>query len=272
MSKTICLDAGHYGKYNRSPAVRSYYESDMNWKLHNLLAEELKAYGFKVIKTRANQEEDMGLTERGKKAKGCDLFISIHSNAVGDRVNEDIDYPVVFVPINGSADKLGARLARVVATTMRTKQSGRAVEKKGNHGDYYGVIRGAASVDVPGIIIEHSFHTNTRSTKWLSDERNLVTMAKAEADAIAEYFGVEKPDYMYKVQVGAYRVKSNALKTISELAKDGFPTYLVIDSGYYKVQTGAFAVKENAVEMAKKLRNKGYSVYITKKNTKEVKG
>lgn len=35
MSIKICLDAGHYGKYNRSPAVKTYYESDMNWKLHS---------------------------------------------------------------------------------------------------------------------------------------------------------------------------------------------------------------------------------------------
>ena len=30
----ICIDAGHYGKYNRSPVVPEYYESDMVWKLH----------------------------------------------------------------------------------------------------------------------------------------------------------------------------------------------------------------------------------------------
>ena len=30
----ICLDAGHYGYYNQSPANKSYYESKMVWKLH----------------------------------------------------------------------------------------------------------------------------------------------------------------------------------------------------------------------------------------------
>jgi len=41
MAIKVCLDAGHYGKYNRSPAVSSYYESDMTWKLHNYLKKEL---------------------------------------------------------------------------------------------------------------------------------------------------------------------------------------------------------------------------------------
>ena len=43
MAIKVCLDAGHYGKYNRSPAVSSYYESDMTWKLHNYLKKELEA-------------------------------------------------------------------------------------------------------------------------------------------------------------------------------------------------------------------------------------
>ena len=46
MAIKICLDAGHYGKYNRSPVVPSYYESEMVWKLHNLLKTELESYGF----------------------------------------------------------------------------------------------------------------------------------------------------------------------------------------------------------------------------------
>ena len=42
MAVKVCLDAGHYGKYNRNPTVSSYYESDMTWKLHNYLKKELK--------------------------------------------------------------------------------------------------------------------------------------------------------------------------------------------------------------------------------------
>ncbi|MBR6628058.1 MAG: N-acetylmuramoyl-L-alanine amidase [Lachnospiraceae bacterium] len=48
MAVKVCLDAGHYGKYNRSPAVSSYYESDMTWKLHNYLKKELEAFGIGV--------------------------------------------------------------------------------------------------------------------------------------------------------------------------------------------------------------------------------
>lgn len=192
----ICLDAGHYGKYNQSPAVPKYYESEMTWKLHLKLKTCLEASGIEVITTRASQKKNLGLTARGKAAKGCDLLLSIHSNAAGDKSNESVDYPIAFVPINGSADELGIQLAKCIEQTMETKQNGRAEAKKSSKGDwdYYSVINGATSVGVPGIILEHSFHTNTKATKWLMKDSNLDKLAKAEAEVIADYFKVAKKE------------------------------------------------------------------------------
>ena len=230
MAIKICLDAGHYGKYNRSPAVPEYYESDMNWKLHILLKAELEKYGIEVITTRADKDADLGLTARGKKGEGCDLLLSIHSNAVGDGVNESVDYPVVYVPLNGSADVLGRELAECIADVMETTQRGESKTRKGSGDwDYYSVIYGAVSVGVPGLILEHSFHTNTRSTKWLMDDSNLDKLAKAEANVISEWFGIKKPEekpaadpeQWYRIrktwedaksQIAAYKNKENAIK------------------------------------------------------------
>lgn len=187
----ICLDAGHYGKYNQSPAVPKYYESDMAWKLHLKLKACLEEFGIEVVTTRTSQKQNLGLTTRGKIAKGCNLLLSIHSNAA---TKESTDYPIAFIPINGSANELGEQLAKCVEQVMGTKQSGRAESKKSEKGnwDYYSVINGAASIGVPGIILEHSFHTNTRATKWLMEDSNLDKLAKAEAKVIAEYFKVTR--------------------------------------------------------------------------------
>ena len=191
----ICLDAGHYGKYNQSPAIPEYYESDMAWKLHIKLKAYLETYGIEVITTRKSQNENLGLTARGKKSKGCDLFLSIHSNAAGSKVNESIDYPIAFVPIDGSANELGELLAKCIWQIIGTQQAGRSESKKSSKGNwnYYSVINGAAAVGVPGIILEHSFHTNTKVTKWLLNDKNLDMLAKAEAGVIAEYFNIKDP-------------------------------------------------------------------------------
>ena len=40
------------------------------------------------------------------------------------------------------------------------------------------------------LLIEHSFHTNTAAAKWLSQDGNLEKLADAEAELLAEHFGV----------------------------------------------------------------------------------
>lgn len=193
MAIKIGLDAGHYGKYNRSPANSNYYESDMTWKLHLLQKKYLEQYGFEVITTRSNQAKDLGVYKRGQASKGCKVLLSDHSNAVGSGVNESVDYPIVYYPINGTGRELAEKLADCIAEVMGTTQKGKTATRKSGNADYYGVIRGAVSVGVPGLIIEHGFHTNTRCTNWLLNDSNLDKLAKAEVDVIAQYYGVKKP-------------------------------------------------------------------------------
>ena len=205
----ICLDAGHWGKYNRSPAVPAYYESDMVWKLHLLQKKFLEEYeGVTVITTRTDQGTDKALYDRGMTSKGCDLFLSDHSNAVGSGVNDSVDYVAVYhlvddntTEIDDISKLIAGQLAPVIAGVMGTTQGFRLVTRKsGNdrNGDgqlndnYYGVLHGARMAGTPGLILEHSFHTNTRMTNWLLDDGNLARLAQAEADAIAAYYGLVK--------------------------------------------------------------------------------
>lgn len=205
MAMKICLDAGHYGKYNRAPGVPEYYESEMTWKLHLLLKAELESYGFQVITTRADQTADLELTRRGRASEGCVLFLSIHSNAVGSEMNEAVDRPVgiYFVEDGCAADApsmaLAKLLSEVVAQVMETSQAAQIFHKLSENDrdgdgekndDYYGVLYGAHQVGTPGVILEHSFHTNTRAARWLLVEENLRKLAVAEAAALAEYFGL----------------------------------------------------------------------------------
>lgn len=193
MSKKICLDAGHVGsKYNQSPVVKTYYESAMVWALHLKLKAQLEARGFQVVTTRASIDTDLGVYERGTASKGCDVFISLHSNACG---TESVDYPVVYRAYDNknNVDTLALKLAKKVGELMGTTQAGRtATRKNSSGGEYYGVLRGARAVGTPYyMLIEHSFHTNTKATKWLSKDANLDKLAVAEADILAEFFGME---------------------------------------------------------------------------------
>lgn len=291
MAIKIMLDAGHYGKYNKSPCIKTYYESEMNWKLHNWLKYYLERWGFTVAQTRADQKKDLAVVTRGQSAKGYDLLVSVHSNAVDNSVHENIDYPVAYVPLNGSATTLGKQLAECVAKMMGTKQKAQVQTRKGSNGDYYGIIRGATSVGVPCIILEHSFHTNTKATEWLLNDSNLQAIAKAEAEIIAEYFGLYKAtepsqtkEAKYSVQVGAFSSKSLADAMVTNLKRAGFDAFVVEKGEPVEESPKKKSIKDIALEVIngkwgngderkKRLTEAGYDYSAVQKKVNElVKG
>ncbi len=134
----------------------------------------------------------MDVYARGAAARGCDVFLSLHSNACD---TESVDYPVVYRAYDNlnDADTLARALALSIGQLMRTRQQGRTATRRNNTGgEYYGVLRGARAAGVPVyLLVEHSFHTNTAAAKWLSVDENLNRLAEAEADLLAGYFNVQ---------------------------------------------------------------------------------
>lgn len=198
----ICIDPGHYAKYNRSPGIPEYYESEMVWKLSLLQKKYLEQMGHTVILTRTDPKKDLALQSRGKASKGCDLFISNHSNAVGNCMNENISYASIYHLVNDTTTKcddvskaFAAKIAPVIANVMgisyriltRQAQSDRNGDGMFND-NYYGVLHGARLVNTPGLILEHGFHTHSATVRWLLKDENLERLAKAEAECIDKYF------------------------------------------------------------------------------------
>lgn len=245
----VCLDAGHYGKYNRSPVVPTYYESTAMWTLHNYLATELEGYGIQVIKTRTSQANDLGLTARGKASKGADLFISLHSNACS---TESVDRPVGIYMVDDNCsniDEQSRQVADLLTYTVRetmqtagkpqTYSSLASTDRDGDgkkNDDYYGVLYGAHQVGTAGIILEHSFHTNTRATKWLLEDANLRKLAKAEAATIAAWFDVAK--------TGSTSAGSAASSAPN---KDTTPAKVTLDKAknFNKAKSGTYMVQSS---------------------------
>lgn len=223
----VCIDAGHYGKCNRSPVVPEYYESQMNWKLQGYQKEELEKYGIRVITTRKEQKKDLALLARGRASKNCDLFLSNHSNACNA---PSVDRAVVIVQLDGRGDTLGAKMAQCIRDVMQTCDPWKVSTRKGISGEYYGVLRGAAQVGTVGMILEHSFHTNPKAARWLLEDDNLKKLAKAEAKVIAEYFG------MLEKKTGV----TNRLNFAEEYDEGRKGTYRVAsDDGILNLRAGA---------------------------------
>lgn len=200
--KIVTIDPGHVDKSNRSPIVRDYWESDFTWKWAMYIKMALEAWGIEVRLTRPNSATDRELVARGKSSKGSDAFISGHSNACNDSSVDRVVCIYMVDDKNSTVDEESKDLARILADVVKdemptstakiySKSAGYDRNKNGiNDDEYYGVLFGAHEVNVPGVILEHSFHTNREAALWLMNDSNIKHMCDAEAAAIAEWLGI----------------------------------------------------------------------------------
>lgn len=220
----ICLDPGHYGD-NYNPGVAAgYVESNFTWAYYFLLKERLEKYGVEVIGTRDSKNEDLGLQARGKKAKGCDLFISIHSNAVDNKPN--VHSVFCHWSVRSGGEGIAKKIGNALTVLFRDEwghcdaPTFYADESTVYPGyDRLGVLKGAASVNVPGIVVEHSFHTNATYCEWAMTDGNLEKMADVEVGAIVEYYNLSEPvpDDMFCIPLEVDLVKGDKGEAVKRL-------------------------------------------------------
>ena len=238
----VCLDAGHYGKYNRSPVVPEYYESNMAWTLHQILKTKLEQRGITVITTRSDKTKDLSLPERGKKSKGADLFLSLHSNAASTEKPNWVVGICFMKDDNRSIDEESSEIATALSSAVAqvmgveyqvtAKASSKDRDGDGRMDDYYGVLRGAHSVGTPGVILEHGFHTHKATARWLLQKENLEKLAEAEAIAIAVWLDV-KGEKLVDIQLPVLKKgeKNDTVRALQSLLV-GYGADIAIDGSF----------------------------------------
>ena len=270
---TITLDPGHGKGYNTVKYKDfTYSEGTRMYTYALMLQRELIARGYKVFLTRQSVEDDPTHKERAQIAAkhNSDVFLSLHSNAKDD----DPDKKGMVV-IYSMADKafnkpFGWAVAEADAAVM-----GNGVvdvywsESKAYPGeDYFGILRNAVREGIKrALIIEHGYHSNEGEARFLSDDANLQTLAKAEAKAIDDYLRenlIVDKKITYRVQVGSYATKANAEKKVAALKNDGFGGFMEKQGLVYKVYSGSYTYLKYAEAEKKKLEEKGYNAIIVK--------
>ena len=197
---TVCkklLERGGQMKLSVSATTRSMRKGEVEgqsyyFKTHEEF-ERMIAAGEFLEYVRLFNSNYYG-TPRGpveaEMAKGYDIMLSLHTNACN---TESVNRRVVIYPISGKAKDLADKIGSALQSCMNL-QKYQIYSKTGSSGDYYGVIRGAASVGVPCLIIEHTFHTNNTMAKWLLSDVNLKKVAQCVADTVAKYYGYSKKE------------------------------------------------------------------------------
>lgn len=213
----IVLDPGHDSNHGGAGG-NGLREEKLNLKIAQYCMEELNTYNdVTVYMTRYTEDCPYpGAGGAGKDNKkrvefaasvNADAYVSIHLNSLSDP-NENGG--MVFVPNKNYKPEIGeegkglgisiqAQLAALgikdEGVPIRNSEDG-TLYPDGSLADYYGVIKWAKELDMPGVIIEHCYISSPHdATNFLSSEEKLKALGVADATGIAEYYGLQKGGY-----------------------------------------------------------------------------
>ena len=213
----VFLSAGHGGS-DPGAVANGLKEKDIN--LQTLLAcnEVLIRHGVTTVLSRSKDENDPVQEEvREANASGADIAVSFHNNAGGGNG---------FEAYYHSSSSNGKRLAELCEKYVKQLgQNSRGVRAR----DTLMFIRATTMTAVLTEVFFLDIATDKQIGDTVAEQR---AFGVAYAKAILEYLGIpykdEAPvfsdgesDNLYRVQLGAYREKSNALEMVAKAKKAG---------------------------------------------------
>ena len=235
MAKKVFLSAGHGGS-DPGAVGNGFKEKDLNLSITLACEAELVRHGVEV---KMNRTTDVDISWE-KEVSNCnsyspDLAVNIHNNAGGG------DGAEVFHHYGGGTGKTLANniLAEIVAIGQNSR--GAKTKRLSNGADYYYFIR---EISAPSVIVECAFVDNATDIKVIDTAAEQKAMGVAIAKGILKTLGIS---YKAQTQTQAQKPETNTGKL-------------------YRVQVGAFAVKSNAENMTKKLKADGYDAFIVEVN------
>ncbi len=206
-SMVIVLDPGHGGS-DSGATNGSVYEKNLTLSIASHCRDSLNRYsGVTTYMTRTG-DSSVSLDERANYAKrmGADLFVSFHINSSESSSPSGYE---VWVQNDSSyrQDLHNESYGLGQAVLDKLKQLGlhsRGIKyddyvdpvnkyyPDGSPADGLSVLRNNRLNGIPAILIEHGFIRNGNDFSYLSSDANRVKLGQADAEAIAEYYGLRK--------------------------------------------------------------------------------
>ena len=218
--KKVFIGVGHGGSDPGAVAL-GREEADLNLAIALSCSAVLIRHGVDVKMSRTTDEDDTLREEiRECNAYAPDLAIDIHNNAGGGDGAEAYYY---------SGGGLSKTLAEnVLSEIVRIGQNSRGAKTRVQNGyDYYGFIR---ETYAPAVIVECAFLDNAKDLPIIDTAAEQETMGTAIAKGILKTLNIpfwQQDAELYRVQVGAYRVRENAQAMLKKLEEAGFSGFIV---------------------------------------------
>lgn len=219
----VFLGVGHGG--NDQGASKYLVEKDVNLVMALACRDYLENNGVQVLMSRTKDENDP-LTDEIKECNAFDpdLAVDIHNNAG----NGD-GFEAYYYSGGGTSKTLAENIEREIVSI---DQNSRGIKTKLNSSgkDYYGFIR---QIKAPSVIVEGLFVDNATDIQIADTVEEQKAFGYAYAKGILKTLGITPKDIqssdstIYRVQVGAYKNKENAVAMKMKLLNAGFPDVFI---------------------------------------------
>lgn len=208
-------------QFNNKYAYGNTTEGDQCKKIANALVEALLRNKFEV---KMMQGPDMASVVNASNNWAADLHVCVHTNAYNGTVAGTRIYAYDKAkPGYTAALRVFNRLAPITPGTSESVQINKTWYEMEN-------------TWAPCVYCECEFHDNPTSAKWIVEHTE--DIGEAIAAGICDYFGMKyiapsKPaepvegDTLYRVQVGAFKVRENAERYRDKLREMGISAFIV---------------------------------------------
>ena len=219
--KRLVIDLGHGGHDPGAIGPNKTHESDIVLAIGKELNELLKGYELEVKFTRLSNVY-LSLSERAKIANDfkSDYFLSIHINSATDSSVRGVEV-WQYSNRNDKLNKFSKELCEDVEKVFNVINRGVKLSQK------LSVLK---NTNMPAALIEVDFISNVNAEKDLKISSNIKSVALAIRDNLIDLFELESvTSYsLYKVCIGAYKDKNNAINQVRLSKEKGFGEAYII--------------------------------------------
>lgn len=210
--KKLIIDLGHGGTDSGAIGPNGTHESDIVLAIGKELNELLKGCNLEVKFTRLS-DKYIPLQERSKIANDfkSDYFLSIHINSASDKSVRGVEV-WQYSNKNDKLNKFSNDLCNDISKIFNIKNRGLKLSKD------LSVLR---NTTMPAALIEVDFISSAQAEKDLKTNANIKAVSMAIKDNLVKLLDLQTTttDTLYRVCIGSYRDKNNALNQV-KLAKD----------------------------------------------------
>jgi len=200
-SPIICIDPGHPSEVNDGRTIQNgTSEVHVAWKVAVELQKLLEAKGYRVVMTKAAEDQSVMNKERaliGNRSHAA-LTVRLHCDSSSDQ-----GYAVYYPDRQGTKDGVTGPAPAVIENSLRAAEAvhtGMAESLRGGLrdggvrgdsrtlvGSKQGALTGSIFSEIPIVTVEMVVLSNARDAEFIKSEAGQYRMAEAIADGIGRF-------------------------------------------------------------------------------------